>query len=101
MATDRHRDRAEAVRKAVFEGDGKVDRAVREACGKNDGVPAALASYVSKVAQHAYKVTDEDVEALKRAGYSEDELFEITVSAAVGASLKRLDIGLAALAGKK
>ena len=98
---DRHLERVEALRKAVFEGEGKVDRKVREAAGKNQGVPPELAAYVDKVAKHAYKVTDEDVAALKKAGYSEDQLFEITVAAATGAALKRLDIGLAALKGGK
>src|SRR5207247_5901092 len=45
-----------------------------------------LASYVDKVALHAYKVTDEDLVALKRAGNSDDLLFEVTVSAPLGAA---------------
>jgi alkylhydroperoxidase family enzyme len=49
------------------------------------------------VRRHAYKVTDDDVEALKAAGFSEDEIFEHTVSAATAAGLERLDAGLAAL----
>src|SRR3989454_9925524 len=36
-----------------------------------------LAGYVDKVALHAYKVTDEDLVALKRAGNSDDLLFEV------------------------
>jgi hypothetical protein len=98
---DRHSDRAEAVRKAVLESEATVDRKVREACANNQDVPENLRAYVDKVARHAYKVTDEDVEALKKAGYSQDQIFEITISAALGASLKRLNIGLAALKGGK
>ncbi len=98
---DRHLDRVDALRKAVFEGEGTVERGVREAAGKNEGVQAELAAYVDKVARHAYKVTDEDVAALKKAGYSEEQIFEITVAAATGAALKRLEIGLAALQGGK
>jgi alkylhydroperoxidase family enzyme len=45
----------------------------------------------------AYAVTDADVDALKASGYSEDEIFEQTVSAAVSAGLLRLDAGLTAL----
>lgn len=66
-----------------------------------DGVPAALAGYVDKVALHAYKVTDEDLAALKRAGNSDDVLFEATVSAALGAALGRLERGLSALRGEE
>ncbi len=58
-----------------------------------------LAAYVDKVARHAYKVTDEDLAALKRAGNSDDVLFETTVAAALGAALGRLERGLSALRG--
>ncbi len=56
-----------------------------------------LAGYVDNVALHAYKVTDEDLVALKRAGNSDDLLFEVTVSAALGAAVGRLERGLSAL----
>ena len=62
-------------------------------------IPPDLEAYLKKVAQHAYRVTDEDIAALKRLGYSEDALFEITVSAALGAGQARLEYGLAALKG--
>jgi alkylhydroperoxidase family enzyme len=60
-------------------------------------VPPDLAAYVQKVRSRAYTVTDAEVEALKAAGHSEDEIFEQTVSAAVGAGLLRLDAGLEAM----
>ena len=59
-----------------------------------------LAAYVDKVARHAYKVTDEDVSQLQHAGHSDDALFEVTISAALGAALGRLERGLAALRGE-
>jgi len=59
-----------------------------------------LARYVDRVALHAYKVTDEDFTALQQAGNSDDVLFEVTVSAALGAALGRLERGLAALRGE-
>jgi alkylhydroperoxidase family enzyme len=65
--------------------------------GETEEVPVPLRVYVDKVARHAYEVTDEDVAALRRAGYTEDAIFEVTVSAAVGAGLARLERGLAAL----
>lgn len=64
-----------------------------------DELPEELAAYVTKVALHAYKITDENVLALLQAGYSEDAIFEITLSAALGASKARLERGLAALKG--
>jgi hypothetical protein len=58
-----------------------------------------IAAYVDKVALHAYRVTEEDIKELQRAGYSEDGIFEITLSAAVGAGMARLERGLEALKG--
>jgi alkylhydroperoxidase family enzyme len=62
-------------------------------------IPAELTAYVTKVALHAYKTLDEDIEALRNAGYSEDAIFEITLSAAIGAGKARLEHGLTALKG--
>jgi alkylhydroperoxidase family enzyme len=59
--------------------------------------PADFAAYLAKVRGDACTITDQDVEALKAAGHSEDEIFEQTVSAAVAAGLERLDSGLKAL----
>ena len=60
-------------------------------------VPPELVAYVKKVALYAYKTTEEDIEALRSAGYGEDAIFEITLSAALGAGMIRLERGLAAL----
>ncbi len=60
-------------------------------------IPPELEAYIDKVTLYAYKVTDEDVAELKAFGYTEDELFEITISAALGAGRSRLEYGLAAL----
>ena len=68
--------------------------------GTIENLPPALSTYVDKVAQHAYQVTDEDVVTLQQAGNSDDALFELTVSAALGAALLRLERGLAALRGE-
>jgi hypothetical protein len=70
---------------------------LREAAQPDRDVPAELAPYVEKVRLHAYKVTDADVTRLKDAGFSEDDIFEQTVSAAVAAGLERLDAGLGSL----
>jgi alkylhydroperoxidase family enzyme len=59
--------------------------------------PPEFASYLEKVRLHAYKVTDRDVQELKDAGFSEDQIFEQTVSVAVAAGFERLEAGLGAL----
>lgn len=58
-----------------------------------DAVPAPpeMASYLGKVRARASTVTDADVDELKAAGVSEDEIFEQTVAAAIAEGLRRLD----------
>jgi len=53
-----------------------------------------LGPYLNKVRSGAFRVTDSDVDALKQAGLSEDEIFEATVTAAIGEGLRRLDAAL-------
>src|SRR6266516_3472305 len=77
-----------ALRRAVL---------ARASGAPGEDVPPALAAYVDKVARHAYKVTDDDLGRLQQAGHSDDALFEVTLSAALGAALGRLERGLAAL----
>jgi hypothetical protein len=63
-----------------------------------DSVPENLRPYLRKLARHAYRITDDDIAALRTAGYSEDMIFELTASAALAAGLAQMDRGLAALA---
>jgi alkylhydroperoxidase family enzyme len=56
-----------------------------------------MEAYLEKVRTRAYTVTDADVEALKEAGFDEDEIFEQTVAAAVAEGLRRLDAAAAVI----
>ena len=76
--------------------DELVER-LRDAAQPERPVPDDFAVYVEKVRRRALDVTDDDVEALSRAGHDEDEIFEQTVSAAVAAGLMRLDAALGTL----
>jgi alkylhydroperoxidase family enzyme len=71
--------------------------ALRAAACPERPAPPEFATYLEKVRLHAYKVTDRDIEELKAAGFSEDEIFEQTVAAAAAAGLERLDAGLRTL----
>jgi hypothetical protein len=71
--------------------------ALRDAAHPERPVPPDFEAYLDKVRTRAYAVTDRDVEALKEAGHSEDEIFEQTVSTAVAAGLERLEAGLMSL----
>ena len=76
--------------------DSLVER-LRQAARPDRQAPSDFAPYLDKVRRNAYKVTDEDIQALKESGYSEDVIFEQTVSVAVAAGLERLKAGLEAL----
>lgn len=110
--SERYADLTRRVREAVL-GPGRgtaTDPSLRQAVearaaslgsrpGPGADVPGELAPFVDQIARQAYNVTDDDVRALRRAGYSEQAIFEITASAALGAGLSRLERGLAALQG--
>lgn len=70
---------------------------LREAVAALPHPDPAMASYLDKVRTGAHRIVDEDVEALKASGCSEDEIFEQTVAAAVGEGLRRLEAGMRAL----
>ena len=108
---NRYATHTQALIDAVLNSPGETDPGLRHAveaqsaqlsgCPSQHGghVPQELVPYIKKVALHAYKTTDKDIEALRALGYSEDEIFEITLSAALGAGMARLECGLAALKG--
>ena len=70
---------------------------LRAASQSDRPAPPVMRGYLDTVRRHAFRVTDGDVERLKAAGFSDDEIFEHTVAAAVAAGLERLDAGLRAL----
>jgi hypothetical protein len=84
-----------ATRHAVVEGPGSTDSVLRRQVASGQP-PLELTTLVRKIFDHAYKLTDADVNAL-RAHYSEEQLFELMVAAAVGASEYRLKAALSAL----
>jgi hypothetical protein len=50
-----------------------------------------MEGYLDRVRTRAYAITDADVQALRDAGISEDEVFEQTVAAAISEGLRRWD----------
>jgi len=81
------------LKDALTAPDGDTAAALRRALleGRMSEAPAAIGPYVDKVRRQAWNVTDEDVDALKRAGYTEDQIFEVTCCTAIGASFTRLE----------
>jgi len=77
---------------------GSLDE-LRAVAAPRGPAPDAMRPYLEKVRTRAFSVTDADVDALKAAGFSEDEIFEQTVSVAVAEGLRRLDAASRILAG--
>ena len=94
---DMHAQRWRRVEDAILRQGGLLDVSVRESLTTGRQIPEPLAVYAEKVARYAYRVTDNDVQALQAAGYTEDQLFEATLSLALGAAQRRLRAGLDAL----
>ena len=69
---------------------GAIDE-LRESADGLDPARPELRDYLEKVRVAAYTITDADVERLKQAGCSEDEIFEQTVGVAIREGLRRLD----------
>ena len=96
VSPDPHASLRDRVLQSVLQGAGESDPALRAAAADSGGVPADLSALVDKIHRHAYKVTDDDI-ARVRERYGDDQMFEIIVSAALGASRRRLLAGLEAL----
>ena len=82
--------------KRVLEGKGKASPEQRRAAFDNSGVAEPARALIDKVANQAWKITDEDVDAVK-AKLPEDEIFELVVCAAMGQATRQLDAALRAL----
>jgi alkylhydroperoxidase family enzyme len=107
----RHAGKIQTLVDSVLNSRGDSDPELRRAveqraaahagCSSGSDVQLAeeLVTYVDKIARHAYKVIDADIEALRDAGYSEDAIFELTLSAALGAGIARLKCGITAMKG--
>jgi len=87
----------EAVVARILKGDGKASPAQRRAAFNNTGLGEPLRTLIDKVARHAYRVTDEDIDGARASGLSEDQIFEIVVCAAIGQATRQYDTALAAL----
>jgi hypothetical protein len=81
----------------ILEGTGMASRAQRRAAFDHTGFAEPLNTLIDKATQRAYQVTDEDIAAAKASGFSEDQIFEIAVCAAIGQAARQHDTALAAL----
>jgi hypothetical protein len=87
----------EAVISRVVKGPGSASVESRQAAFDNQGVDKRVSALIDKVATRAWTVTDDDVDNAKKAGASEDEIFELVVAAALGQATRQLNAALAVL----
>lgn len=97
VSFDPHAVKMTRLRLAVTSNPASLPAFVRQKITAGRNLSGPLGSYVKKVAERAYEITDDDIASLHAASYTDDEIFEATVSAALGAGLFRLDCVLRAL----
>jgi alkylhydroperoxidase family enzyme len=81
----------------ILEGDGRSSHALHRAAFDNAGLRQPLCTLVDKVVRHAYKVTSDDIAAVRASGVSEDQIFELVVCAAIGEATRQHNTAIAAL----
>ena len=98
LTEDSKRAAYRALEDRILKGEGRASPERRARAFGNAGLPQPLDGLLGKVATRPTQVTDADFAAARAAGFSEDELFELVICAAVGQSARLYDAGLAALA---
>jgi alkylhydroperoxidase family enzyme len=97
-ADDSKRAAYQALEDRVRTGPGTAPSELRDRAFRNAGLDAPLDGLLGAVATQPGKVSDLEFAAARAAGYSEDQLFELVICAAVGQAGRQYDAGLAALA---
>ena len=87
-----------AIEQRILTGPGMAPPDLRAKAFEGSDLPEPLAPLLAKVAKRSFQVTDGDVAAALAAGFTEDQLFELMLCAAVGESNRMYQAGLAALA---
>lgn len=95
--TAAHGDAVADIRHSVLAAPAVTAPALRAAAASGDALSEPWRSYAATVRDASYRITDADITRLRTAGHTEDEIFEITVAAAVGAALRGFDAGRHAL----
>lgn len=93
VLTSRSARSSAELRRAVYDHVAALTRGEEPAAQ----VPPETQTYIRKLALNAYKVLDREVDAMRSAGHSVDDVFEMTVAGSVSAGVTRLEIALAAL----
>jgi hypothetical protein len=97
-AEDAKRSTHQLLVNRILQGAGHAPAVQRTRAFAGAELPEPLGRLVGKVAARSSEVTDADFAAAKAAGFSDDQLFELVICAAVGQSSRQYEAGLAALA---
>ena len=81
----------------VVTGAGDSSQAERREAFDDAVNARPLKSFLHKVALSPTSITDQDIAAVKDAGHTEDQIFELTVCAAIGQATRQYENGLRAL----
>jgi alkylhydroperoxidase family enzyme len=81
----------------VLTGPGTTTGQQRAKAFENTEVNPALQPLIGKVAAAPTQITDADFDKARAAGFTEDQLFELVIAAAVGQTTRMYESALAAL----
>ena len=95
---DKKRTAQRALQDRILTGDGRASLDQRIRAFNNAALPEPLHALLDKVATNPTQVTEADFAATRASGFSEDEIFELVICAAVGQATRLYEAGLAALA---
>jgi hypothetical protein len=82
----------------ILRGPGQARADQRASAFDNAELPEPLRVLLDKVATASAQVTDADFATALKAGFTDDQLFELVICAAVGESTRQYETGLATLA---
>ena len=87
-----------SIEQRILTGPGMAPPELRAKAFADSDLPEPLARLLDNVARRSFQVTDADFAAAVAAGFTEDQLFELVICAAVGESSRLYKAGMAALA---
>jgi alkylhydroperoxidase/carboxymuconolactone decarboxylase family protein YurZ len=97
-AEDHKRSLHQLLVNRILKGPGRAPADQRAQAFDNDKLPEPLRPLLDKVATKSAEVSDADFATAIDAGFTDDQLFELVICAAVGQSTRQYEAGLAALA---
>jgi hypothetical protein len=92
-----YHENLEALRISVLDSPGALSSELRRSIYAGEPVNSPMGSFATKVREDSVRLSRKDIDLLKEQGCTEDEIFEATLAAALGAADRILQSGLKAL----